>query len=99
MIPGPGAATTYRRHFGVVYNPGEEVHGSECLAVGSNGSLQAANPAGNKIPGMEIMGSTVLPTVVPPENRTGNIAFRIVKDLPYAFILGASFFKPNSSTI
>ena len=63
------------------------------------GSLQAANPAGSKVPGMEIMGSTVLPIVLPPEDRARDIAVRIVRDLPYAFILGASFFRAINSVI
>ncbi|CAN0570094.1 unnamed protein product, partial [Laminaria digitata] len=63
------------------------------------GSLQAANPAGSKVPGMEIMGSTVLPIVLPPEDRARDISVRVVKGLPYAFILGASFFRTNDSVI
>ena len=64
-----------------------------------SGSLQAANPVGSKVPGMEMVGTTVLPVVLPPEDRARNIAVRVVRLLPYAFILGASFFRTNSSVI
>ena len=64
-----------------------------------SGSLQAANPVGSKVPGMEIVGTTVLPVVLPPEDRARDIAVRVVRGLPYAFILGASFFRTNSSVI
>ena len=69
------------------------------LSHRGRGSLQAANPAGSKVPGMEIMGSTVLPIVLPPEDRAQDIPVRIVRDLSYAFILGASYFRANSSVI
>ena len=48
---------------------------------------------------MKIVGSTVLPLVLPPDDKPRNISVRIVRDLPYAFILGASFFKLHSSVI
>ena len=50
-----------------------------------SGSLQAANPVGSKAPGMEIVGTTVLPVVLPPEDRARDIAVRVVRGLPYAF--------------
>ena len=42
------------------------------------GSQQAANPVGSKVPEMEIMGSTVLPIVLQPEDRARDIAIRMV---------------------
>lgn len=41
---------------------------------------------------MESLGSTVLPIVLPPDDKARNILVRIVRDLPYAFILRESLF-------
>ena len=75
------------------------VAGRRKLSRRGGGSLRAANPAGSKVPGMEIIGSTVLPVVLPPEDKARDIAVRVVKGLPYAFILGASYFRANNSVI
>ena len=77
---------------------GRQRRTAEAQPEGS-GSLQAANPVGSKVPGMEIVATTVLPVVLPPEDRARDIAVRVVRGLPYAFILGASFFRTNSSVI
>lgn len=42
---------------------------------------------------MEIVGSTVLPVVLPQEDQDRNISIRIVHDFPYALNVGASFFR------
>ena len=48
---------------------------------------------------MQILGSTVLPIVFPPEDRVRNILVRVVEDRPNGFISGASFFRANGSVI
>ena len=45
-------------------------------------ALLAANPDNSRVPGMQILGSTVLPIVFPPEDRVRNILVRVVQDLP-----------------
>lgn len=62
-------------------------------------SLQAANPSARKVRDMAILGSTVLPIVLPPNDNAKNISVRVVQGLPYAFILEASFFRLNRSVI
>ena len=56
--------------------------GRRKLSLRGRGSLQAANPAGTKVPVMEIVGSTVMPIVLPPDDEARNILVRIVRDLP-----------------
>ena len=58
--------------------------------------MQAANPAVDKD---EDPGTSLLPAVLPPEAKARNISVRIVRNLPYAFILGARFFRSHSSVI
>ena len=45
------------------------------------------------------MGSTVLLIVLPPEDKARAISVWIVRDLPYAFILGATCLRSNNSVI
>ena len=73
--------------------------GRRKLSRRGRGSLQAANLAGRIVPEMEIVVSTLLPVVLPPEAKARKISVRIVRDLPYAFILGAKFFRCHSSII
>ena len=48
---------------------------------------------------MEVIGSCVIPVVFSPVDRVLRISFRIVRDLPYAVVLGAAFMKEHHSTI
>lgn len=73
--------------------------GARELSKKGAGTLQAASPADSKVRGMEIVGSTVLPMVFAPEDKVGNVPVRVVRGLPYGFILGASFFSANKSVI
>ena len=50
------------------------------------------------MPGTTILGSTVLPIVFAPEDRVRNAPVRVVQDLQYGFIVGASF-RSNKSVI
>ena len=75
------------------------IAGRRKLSRRGRGSLQAANPAGSKVPGMEIIGSTMLPIALPLEDKARDISVRIVRDFPYDFILGASLFRSNNSVI
>ena len=52
-----------------------------------------------QVPGIEMVGSTVLPVVLLPEDRARDIAVRPVRGLSYAFILGASVSRTNNSVI
>ena len=49
-------------------------------------SLQAANPPDGCVPGMVILGMTVLHIVLPPDDIVRNIQVRVIKGLPHAFI-------------
>lgn len=48
--------------------------GRRTLNSRRSGSLQAANPSNSRVPVMGIMRSTVLPVVLPPEDRARDIA-------------------------
>ena len=48
---------------------------------------------------MEVIGSCVVPMVFSPVDRLFRISFRIVRNLPYAVVLGATFMKEYQSTI
>ena len=48
------------------------------LSVKGKFSLLTANPTGSKEPGMTILGSTVLPIVLPPDGHVRNITVRVV---------------------
>ena len=69
------------------------------LSVKGKRSLQAATPTGSKVPGMTILGSTVLSIVLPPDDHVKNISVRVIQGLPYAFILVSGFVRANSSAI
>ena len=43
--------------------------GRRKLSRRGRGSLQAANPAGSNLPGLEIVGSTMLLVVLPPVDK------------------------------
>ena len=72
---------------------------SRKLSSRGKGALLAANPDSSGVPGMQIVGWTVLKIVFPREDCVRNILVRVVPDLPYRFILGASFFRANRSVI
>ena len=61
------------------------------LSSRGKGVLLVANPDNSGVPGMQILGSTVLPIVFPPEDRVRNILVRVVQDLPYGFIFRIKF--------
>ena len=48
---------------------------------------------------MKVIGSCVITVVFPLVDRVFQISFRIVRDLPYAVVLGAAFMKEYHSTI
>ena len=48
---------------------------------------------------MEVTGSCVIPMVFSPVDRVFRVSFRIIRDLPYAVVLGAAFMKEHHSTI
>ena len=63
------------------------------------GVLKAANPETSKVPPMEILGSSTIPIIFPPEDRVRNVSVRVVKGFPYALVLGAAFFHKHKSTL
>ena len=73
------------------------VTGKLCT-IGS-GFLRAANPSGSNIPPRRIMGSAVIPIRFHPMDRVRKVWVRVADGLPYDFILGASFFRRNKSTL
>ena len=77
--------------------PWGNVTGKLCT-IGS-GFLRAANPSGSNIPPMRIRGSAVIPIRFHPKDRVRKVWVRVVDGLPYGFILGASFFRRNKSTL
>ena len=48
---------------------------------------------------MEVTVSHIIPMMFSPVDRVFRISFRIVRDLPYAVVLGAAFMKEYQSTI
>ena len=48
---------------------------------------------------MEVVGSTVLPVVFPPDDKARNTSVRVVRGLPYALSLRASFIRSRSSVL
>ena len=73
--------------------------GKAIISSAGKGFLRAANPKGSAIPPMEVIGSGVKPVVFPPIDRVFRISSRVVRDLPYAVVLGAAFMKGHHSTI
>lgn len=69
------------------------------IDVSSAGALQAANPAASKVPPMRILGSVPVPVLLANDSRVRTVVVRVVQALPYAFILGADFFRTHFSTI
>ena len=57
------------------------------------GALRAANPNGSTVPPLRIIGSSVIPVLFPLETRARKVRIRVVKGIPYSFILGASFLR------
>lgn len=75
------------------------IAGQRQLSRRADGSLQDASPAGCKVPGIEIIGSTVLLSILPPEDTARGMLVRVVRGLPYVFILRASYFRANNKTM
>ena len=73
--------------------------GKAIISSAGKGFLRAANPKDSAIPPMEVIGSGVIPVVFPPIDRVFRISSRVVRDLPYAVVLGAAFMKEHHSTI
>lgn len=65
----------------------------------SAGALRAANPTDGKVPPMRILGSVPVPVLFANDSRARTIVVRVVEALPYAFILGADFFRTHFNTM
>ncbi|CAN0368833.1 unnamed protein product, partial [Pylaiella littoralis] len=63
------------------------------------GALRAANPADSSVPPMRILGSVPVPVLFENDSRVRTVVVRVVLGLPYAFILGADYFRCNNSTL
>ena len=56
------------------------------------------NPRSHDVPRMEVIGSCVLP-VFTTVNRIFRFPFRVIRDLPYAAVLGKGFMKEHRTAI
>ena len=63
------------------------------------GFFRAVNPRNSGVSPMEVIGFCVIPMVFSPVDRVFRISFRVVRDLPYAVVVGAAFMKKHQSTI
>ena len=61
--------------------------------------FRAANSRNSGFSTMEVIGSCVIPMALSPVDRVFRISFRIVRDLPYAVVLGAAFMKEHQRTM
>ena len=61
--------------------------------------LRVTNPRNSGVSPMEVIGSCLIPMAFSPVDRVFRISFRIVGDLPYAVVLGASSMKEHQRTI
>ena len=73
--------------------------GRSIIGSAGKGFLRAANPRNSGVSPMEVIRSCVIPMVFPPVDRVFRISFRIVRDLPYAVVLGAILKKEHHSTL
>lgn len=69
------------------------------MSTRGRGLLRAANPTNSAVPPMDILGSTDIPLVFPPEDQVRNVTVRVVEGLPYGLIVGAAFLRQNGSMI
>ena len=63
------------------------------------GYLAAANPSDLDVAPMAIKGSVKIPVVLTGDATVRTIRVRVVVGLPYAFIVGASYFRTNRSVL
>ena len=76
------------------------LHGGRSIINPSGkGFLRAANPRDSDVSPMEVIGSCLIPLIFTPVNRVFRVPFRVVRDLPYAVVLGAAFMKENKSVL
>ena len=73
--------------------------GRALINPAGKGSLRAANPKDSAVPPMEVIGSCVIPMMFSPVDKVFRISFRVVRDLPYAIVLGAAFMREHHSII
>ena len=73
--------------------------GRSIISSAGKGLLRAANPRNSGVSPMEVIGSCLIPMVFSTVDRVFRISFRVVRDLPYAVVLGAAFMKKHHSTI
>lgn len=74
-------------------------NGQDIVNKRGRGLLTAANPLDSQVPPMNILGSTHLPLVFPPEDQVHIVTVRVVDRLPYGLIIGAAFFRQHGSIL
>ena len=67
--------------------------GQSIINPSRKGFLRAANPRNSGVSPMKVVVSCVVPMVFSPVDKASRIPFRIVRDLPYAVVLGVDFLK------
>ena len=73
--------------------------GRSIINSSGKGFLRAANPRDSDVSPMEVIGSCLIPLIFTPVYRVFRVPFRVVRDLPYAVVLGTAFMKENKSVL
>ena len=73
--------------------------GRSIISSAGKGLLRAANPRNSRVCPMEVIGSCVISMVFSPVDRVFRLSFPIVRDLPYAVVLGSAFMNEHHSTV
>ena len=73
--------------------------GRSIISSAGKGLLRAANPRNSRVCLMEVIGSCVISMVFSPVDRVFRLSFPIVRDLPYAVVLGSAFMNEHHSTV
>lgn len=76
-----------------------EYRGRNTISKRGRGFLRAANPTGSEVAPMKIIGTSLLPLVLPPVDRVFRARVRVVEDLPVGLILGAAFMRRYNSVL
>lgn len=59
--------------------------------------IYAANPAASAVPPMQVANSARISLIFLPENHGRNIAFKVLRKLPYGLIDEESFFRAHQN--
>lgn len=73
--------------------------GKNIVSTRGRGFLHAAIPAKDAVPPMSITGTALLLLIFPPVDRVFTVRVRVVRDLPFALIMGAAYLRHYSSVL